>query len=263
MEPKLERATYDVEEQHWWYRGRREVIAGTVARMGLPAGARILDAGCGSGRNMALLAPYGSVTGVESSQEGVDAARARGVGEAMRCSLLEPLPLPRESFDLVVCLDVLEHLEDDAGVLRELRRVVRAGGRLLVTVPAHPLLWSDHDDLAHHVRRYTRATLRDVALGAGWAEPWMTGFNVAMLAPIAALRLAQRLRPPGATQRSDLERSPAWADALLFHVLRAEAAWLRRGHAFPAGLSLLATFTNGPVDQGRTRTDRLGDVPAS
>ncbi len=143
----------------------------------------------------------------------------------------------------MVCLDVLEHLADDEAALRELLRVTRPGGRLLVTVPAHPWLWSDHDVLAHHERRYTRASLRAVARAAGWSEQRLTGFNVAMLAPIALVRLAQRLRPAGAAPRSDFERSPAFVDAVLARVLGAEAAWLRRGRGFPAGVSLLATFT--------------------
>src|SRR5580693_3148261 len=133
MEPEYELQTHRVEDRHWWYQGRRRVLERVIASLGLPAHARILDAGCGSGRNMVDLARHGDVTGVELSPTSVALARDREAGVVIEGSVME-MPFEDASFDLTVSLDVIEHLHDDIGALRELRRVTAPGGRLLVTV---------------------------------------------------------------------------------------------------------------------------------
>ena len=125
---EYELQTHRVEDRHWWYRGRRQVLERTIDRLRLPPRAHILDAGCGSGRNMVDLARHGEVTGVELSQTSAELARARSVGEVVEGSVME-MPFAPASFDLAVCLDVIEHLEDDRGALRELRRVRAPGER--------------------------------------------------------------------------------------------------------------------------------------
>ncbi len=114
MDRDYELQTHQVEDRHWWYRGRRTVLERVMDGLGLPAGARILDAGCGSGRNMIELARRGTVTGVELSAPSVEKARERGCGEVIEGSVLE-MPFADASFDLAVSLDVIEHLEDDLG----------------------------------------------------------------------------------------------------------------------------------------------------
>jgi SAM-dependent methyltransferase len=245
MDDALERFTFDVEERHWWYRGRRAVLGAVLDGVALPPGglARILDAGCGSGRNMVELARRGAVTGVELAPASLDAARARHLGPVHPGSLAEPLPFDDASFDLAVALDVLEHVEDDRAALRELARVLVPGGRLLVTVPQYGWLWGEHDVLAHHHRRYTRPLLLGRAAAAGLHAERVTSFNAVLLAPIAAARLAQR-----AVQRaepsSDLGRTPGGVvNRTLERVLRSEAALIGRGRDLPAGVSLLALLS--------------------
>src|ERR1700694_4954563 len=169
MDRDYELQTHRAEDRHWWYRGRREVLERVIADIGLPASARILDAGCGSGRNMLEMARRGNVAGVELSSASAELARARESGEVIEGSVME-LPFEDGSFDLATSLDVIEHLDDDLGSLRELRRVVAPGGSLLVTVPAYPWLWSHHDEINHHRRRYTRRSLARVAGQGGWRE---------------------------------------------------------------------------------------------
>lgn len=242
MDDALERFTFDVEERHWWYRGRRAVIDAVLDGLDLDAGARILDAGCGSGRNMVQLARRGTVTGIELAPASLEAARERGVGPVVPGSLDEPLPFGDAAFDLALALDVLEHVEDDRAALAELARVVAPGGRLLVTVPQYGWLWGEHDVLSHHHRRYTRPLLLGRAAAAGWRAERVTSFNAALLAPIALARLAQRARRR-ARPASDLGRTPQGAvNAALERVLRAEAAWIGRGRDLPAGVSLLAVL---------------------
>jgi SAM-dependent methyltransferase len=252
MDDALERFTFDVEERHWWYRGRRAVLDAVLDGLGpLRAGggeARILDAGCGSGRNMVELARRGAVTGVELASQSLEVARARGLGPVLPGSLDDPLPFDDASFDLAVALDVLEHVADDAAALHELARVLAPGGRLLVTVPQYGWLLGEHDVLAHHHRRYTRGRLLARAAAAGFAAERVTAFNSVLLAPIAAARLVQRARrrPQPA---SDLGRTPQGAvNRALEGVLRAEARLIRRGRDLPAGVSLLAVLRR-PYDR--------------
>jgi SAM-dependent methyltransferase len=232
-------------ERHGWFRGRRAVLSAELDRLTGPLGERrlvILDAGCGAGLLLEELATRGVVYGADPDVRAVSAAHARGVAEVVRAGV-EALPFDDGRFDLVTCLDVLEHVRDDGAALRELRRVARDGGRLLVAVPALPALWSGHDEASGHLRRYRRARLLGLAEAAGWRPLRTTAFNTLLLPPAVAYRLAERAaRRPA---RSNLMTAPRAASALLEPALRAEAALLRRGARLPVGLSLLASFAAG------------------
>jgi SAM-dependent methyltransferase len=241
MDQRYELQTHEVEEDHWWYRGRRRVLNRVIDQLDLPVGARILDAGCGSGRNMVDMARHGEVTGIELSQASVAVARRRGVGEVLEGSV-DALPFPDGHFDLVASLDVLEHLDDDRRALAEMRRVTGPGGQLLVTVPAYQWLWSSHDEVNHHRRRYTRATLLRAAGDSGWQATRTTYFNSLLLPAAVAMRVLERLRRPVGPPNSDLQRTPTWLNRALQQPLNAEACLVGRGTRIPAGLSLLAVF---------------------
>jgi SAM-dependent methyltransferase len=241
MDRDYELQTHQAEDRHWWYRGRRTVIETVISGMRLPARARILDAGCGSGRNMVELARHGTVTGVELSETSVCLARERAVGEVIEGSVLD-MPFSADSFDLAASLDVIEHLEDDLGALRELRRTVTPGGSLLVTVPAYPWLWSGHDEINHHFRRYTRRSLKSVAEQAGWEQVRTTYFNSLLLPAAIILRVLDRLSTKTTESSLDLWVPPAPLNWLLERPLALEASLIARGGRIPAGLSLLAVF---------------------
>lgn len=203
MDRDYELQTHQAEDRHWWYRGRRTVLDVVVAGLGSSEPARILDAGCGSGRNMVELARHGSVTGIELSETSVALARDRGAGEVVAGSILE-MPFAEDSFDLAVSLDVIEHLEDDLAALRELRRVVAPGGSLLVTVPAYQWLWSGHDEINHHHRRYTRRSLQRVAEQAGWRQTRTTYFNSLLLPVAIVLRVLDKVNTKTTESSLDL-----------------------------------------------------------
>lgn len=235
----------EVDEHHWWYRGRRRVVCAELDRLPLRAGAAILDAGCGSGRMLEELARYGRVSGIELDAQAAQLAAARQRGE-VRTGRVEELPWPDSSFDLITSLDVIEHTADDRLALAELRRVTKAGGWLLVTVPAYQTLFSLHDVANHHYRRYNRATLARPAGAAGWRVCRLTYFNSLLLAPAAAVRLAQRGRSIEDGYTPNVELGPRWMNSLLEQPMRAEARWISRGRSLPAGLSLMALLQNPP-----------------
>jgi SAM-dependent methyltransferase len=241
MDRDYEHQTHQAEDRHWWYRGRRTVLDGVIAGLGLPADPRILDAGCGSGRFMVELAKLGSVTGVELSDTSVSLARERQLGDVVAGSVLE-MPFPEDSFDLAVSLDVIEHLDDDLAALRELRRAVAPGGALLVTVPAYQWLWSGHDEINHHHRRYTRRSLQRVAEQAGWQQVRTTYFNSLLLPVAILLRVLDRFSTKTTESSLDLWIPPEPLNWVLERPLALEAALIARGGRIPAGLSLLAVF---------------------
>jgi SAM-dependent methyltransferase len=242
MDRDYELQTHRAEDRHWWYRGRRNVLERVIDDLQLPQQARILDAGCGSGRNMVDLAHHGSVTGIELSQMSVQLARERDSGEVVEGSVLE-MPFADSSFELAASLDVIEHLQDDLTALSELRRVVAPGGALLVTVPAYQWLWSGHDEINHHHRRYTRSSLLQVAQQAGWEPVRTTYFNSLLLPAAITLRVLDRFSSSKTTESSlDLWVPPTAFNWLLERPLALEAAMISRGGRIPAGLSLLAVF---------------------
>ncbi len=234
MDPALERATLAAEDEHWWYRGRRAIVGDAARRaLGDELPAAILDVGCGGGATMAALGGLGTLTGIEPSAASRRQARARDAGEVLD-GTVESLPFADASFRLALALDVLEHLDDDLTGLAEIRRVVAPGGGLVVTVPAHPRLWSRHDELNHHRRRYTRSGLAAVASAAGWRVRSLGHFTTLVL-PLALA--ARRLGTDG------LSVPPAPLNRALEWTLELERLAIRAGLRAPLGLSLLAELS--------------------
>ncbi len=238
MKPTEFEAMLEMDERHWWYRGRRRVLSAVLDGLELPPGAKVLDAGLRIGPDAGDAEPVRHSARAPSSTRSASkplGAAAYEVEEAV----VEALPYEDGSFDLVTCLDVIEHTDDDVKSLQELRRVTKPDGHLIVTVPAHPRLWSNHDVVNLHRRRYTRRSLR----ASGRGQPagrsiGMTGFNLVYLAPAALVRLA-RAAPPG-RRSSELTLTPPSLNQLLEMPLRLEATIVRRGLNLPTGLSLLA-----------------------
>jgi SAM-dependent methyltransferase len=227
-----------LENRHWWYRGRRAVVSAALDRVGMRSASAILDAGCGTGHNLGLLAPLGPVIGVDLNPKAVRIAEDRGM-DAL-CAPLERLPFTGSRFELAVCLDVLEHVKDDAAALRELDRVICSGGALVVTVPAYPSLMGEHDQAAGHVRRYSRSLLLKRANALRLRPVLMTHFNSILLPIAAAVRMTHRRA--SAAPKSDLVRTHAAMDGALSLPMRVEARLIRAGLDLPAGLSILAVL---------------------
>lgn len=204
----MDRIVYDRmaahDSTHWWYRARREILAEYLRReAGLPADARILEIGCGTGHNLPMLSSFGTVDAIEIDP----AARAiaserlgRPVGDA-------PLPaldgVPRGHYDLIAVLDVIEHVDDDVGALAAMAECLKPGGAILVAVPAHPWMWSAHDEVNHHKRRYTKATLGAAIGRAGLTHAGLRWFNSLLFPAAVAARLTGRL-----TGKDDSDDSP-------------------------------------------------------
>jgi len=235
----MERAAYALmashEDRHWWFTGRRAVIGALLDRLELPANPLILEAGCGTGGNLGMLERRGHVSAFEPFDEATDSARDRHPRADVRIGRLpDDLPFAEASFDLVAALDVLEHCDDDSASLAALVRLVKPGGAIVVTVPAHQRLWGSHDRRLHHRRRYGRAELRRLATDAGADIEFETAFNT-VLAPIAVVyRLMENLV---GIELGNQERMPTpIVNRILGGLFGLERQWIARA-AVPFGLS--------------------------
>ena len=183
---------YQVEERHWWYVGRRRIIRSLIEQICATLDdPRILDVGCGTGANLMMLADYGKAEGVDISQQAVDFCHARGL-QSVKLGAAEELPYENDSFDLVTALDVVEHLDDDVAGLREMRRVLRPDGHLLLFVPAFMFLWGVQDDVSNHRRRYTLPSLLRAVEAAGFAVEWSSYANISFFLPVLVVRSVMR-----------------------------------------------------------------------
>jgi SAM-dependent methyltransferase len=228
------RELYEVEDRHWWFKGRWAVVEALLARASLPASPRILDAGCGTGGNLRRYAEIGDAEGAEPFPEAVRMCRERGF-DAVAQAGLEDLPYEGGRFDLICSTDVLEHIAAEQEALRELWRVAKPHGVLLLTVPAYMWMWTEEDDNLHHQRRYTRPRLRQAVERAGWKPEIATYFNTFLLPPIALSRLLPR---KSRGDQGDLDRTPAFLDGPFSRLMRAEARLIRAGVSLPAGVSV-------------------------
>ena len=246
MDLTYEAKYHQLEERHWWFAGRRDVVYDLIQRLQLSPTAAILEIGCSGGPLMQRLraAGYADLTGIDVSAPAIELAQARGVPNV---SVMDgaALEFADTRFDLVIASDVLEHIENEAKALSEWTRVLKPGGQMLVFVPAHSYLWSEHDVVNHHFRRYSRAGLVAALIRAGLRPSRSSFWNAAMYFPTAALRLGRRLvsgpvsseKKPGAT--GDLHHFAGPANAALLGWVKAENRLLRHVD-LPLGVSVFA-----------------------
>jgi SAM-dependent methyltransferase len=222
-----------VEDTLWWQVGRQALLRSLLNRAASEQGGSlgmILEAGCGSGGNLAMLAAYGDVVGCDPSPVLAKRSRERGSAREVHACGLDELPAPPESFGLVASFDVMEHIADDAEFTRRLATLVQPGGYYLASVPACPWIYSEHDRLLHHYRRYTRRSLCNVFEQAGFRPMYSTYFVTTLFPLVAAVRLKDRLLAKVGRTRAtvDVGRTSELANRTLTALLRAEAAVARR-----------------------------------
>src|SRR5438270_7089750 len=196
MRHDLYQDLYVKEQDCWWQVGKLAIVYSLLQRYLKPAPRetrQALDLGCGAGLNLDHLARYAEPVGTDFSEEALRFCRARGHKRLCKADAAE-LPFRDGQFDIITALDVVEHLDDDVKALDELKRVLRPGGLLVISVPAYPALWSYWDDILGHRRRYTTTTLRSAAMSAGLIVRKVSYSNALILAPSAGVRMLKTLQ---------------------------------------------------------------------
>lgn len=246
MDPGYAAVHAEQDRGHWWFIGRRAILLAEMTRWLPRRRCRVAELGCGSGGLLEALGRFGSAVGVEADPALLETARQRGL-DCRLGSLPSDVPLPSGEWDAVCLFDVLEHLDDESAALGACRRLLASDGLLFVAVPAYAWLWSRHDEILGHRRRYTAGSLRRAAEAGGFAVERLTYFNTLLAPPIIAARLARAaLRRPD----HDLQRPAPLVNRLLAACFAAEARLLRWTSA-PFGISVLLVAR--PADSASRR----------
>ena len=236
----MERVVYqqmaELDDRHWWYRARRRILADLIRREGRPrAGARILEIGCGTGHNLSMLSGFGHVDGLELDDEAAALSEKR-LGRTVLRSPLPELVGVRKKYDLIGAFDVIEHIDDDHAALAAIATKLKPGGIFIMTVPAHPWMWTAHDVANHHKRRYSKRALRALIDGSPMRLRKVGYFN-SLLFPLAvAERTLSKLR---GKDDGDVSLPPAPLNKALEGIFAAERYLVGR-LPLPPGLSLFA-----------------------
>lgn len=250
MDPAYEQKYYRIEQRHAWSVGRRDLVLAMLRAAGARPGQSVLDVGCGGGLLVRALhdAGYEPVVGLDMSPAAVASAAEQGIG-GVRLGDGCAIDAPDASFDYVVASDVLEHILDEGRALHEWWRVVKPGGLVLVYVPAFSFLWSAHDVVNHHFRRYSRSQLQSVLLGSGFTIDRIGYWNSALFAPTLLVRMVARMQIRGKAMESEddfIDLNPLTNGAVT-QVLLAENRLIEAGFDPKVGVSVYAVARR-PLD---------------
>ena len=240
MDKSLYLKFYEVERTHWWFLARREILCSVTSHFVAPS-SRILDTGCGTGFFIEKAKESYDVWGVDSSPLAVEMCHERGLTNVVNGSAIDLSGVSDKRFDAILLFDVIEHVEDDFAALRQARELLTPKGVIIVTVPAFMFMWSLHDELNHHKRRYVKIQLHNLLRDTGFSIEKLSYFN-SYLFPLAVLsRWGRRIlgRDDGGEFKIPAPRLNHWMKA----IFAAETKGLLKlspTDSFPFGLSLLA-----------------------
>ena len=235
---------YNLETRYWWFLGKQHLVKNQLGRLPLKRlnEIRLLDIGSGTGIIMKELQNLGRVYGMELSMEAIGFLKRRNLNLIVRSDANDALPFRDETFAVITCLDVLEHLDKDIDLIREMFRICKPGGYVLLTVPAFQAFWSLHDTVLHHRRRYTKIRLLATLKQADFRVMKISYYNVTMSIPIMVIRKIRALWLPDANSQSDFSiKLPFLFNHALTHLYRAEISLLRF-LSYPFGVSLVAAL---------------------
>jgi SAM-dependent methyltransferase len=239
MEERLFYEIDRIEKNHWWFAGRRSIVLRVINTfVELKPEAKILDAGCGTGGNLEFLSKLGNVVGLEPNKQAIKFAQKKSIARVLQGELPGFLPFPQKEFDLVVVLDVLEHIDDDESALMALVPLLKPNGHLIITVPAFPFLWSSHDLMHHHRRRYFLSEVENKFRRSGLEILYASYFNTWLFPVIALVRLV-KARLKFLEKSSDLRLPPKPINSLLSVLFSSEKHFIGRVR-LPFGVSIVA-----------------------
>ncbi len=252
MDSSFEATYHQHEETQWWFVSRREMIISMVKRLALPADARVLEVGCSGGvlveKFQQEVLKDGAIHGIDISTSAIDLCKKKGLEHVAVMDGAATL-FPDSHFDLIIASDTLEHIKDDQRALAEWHRILKPAGALIAFVPAHPFLWSHHDEVNHHHRRYRRREFNQMLRNAGFDISRHSFWNFTLFFPVAAIRLMQRsIRFIKPDTTATVTVVPNLINKSLKMILQLENNCLNKFRiSFPVGVSLFALCHKAPL----------------
>ena len=253
MQHEYYKEYYELERKHWWFVARERILTNYIAKLlkekQLPQEVKILNIGCGPGRSSEYLSAFGKVTSIEYDKFCCEFASEKTGLEIIHGSITE-LPFDNETFDLVCAFDVIEHVEDDLKAVEEMKRVAGSNGVLLVTVPAFMSLWSHHDEVNHHYRRYKFKQLDKLfkSIGGGTSIAG-SYFNTFLFPPILLFRKLSNLLQSSKKRKgagSDFEAfNPGIINKALYNIMKSESTLINNKFKLPFGVSIMYCWKKG------------------
>lgn len=230
---------FEVQKKHWWFVAKKKIVLDFISRFVLFRSDEneILDIGCGSGLMLTALEQIGKTSGMDMSDDAIGFSRQIFQGVVKKGFLPNNIPYTQETFSLITALDVIEHVEDDLASLRAIRELLISGGKAVITVPACMFLWSEHDVLNEHKRRYTREELRAKLLKAGFTIEKISYFNFFLFPLILLVRLINKLMRRNGTGDVDL---PPVLINFFFEKIFGLEKYVLRFLDLPIGVSVIA-----------------------
>ena len=225
------------EETHWWFVSRRAITRYLLNLIKIPKNSKILDMGCGAGGNLAMLSAYGEVFASEMNDQVREYSSGRNIGSVAYGKLPDEIPFAEQQFDLITMFDVLEHIEDDRAALTAVAGRLQKGGVLLITVPAFQWLFSRHDELHHHFRRYGKTELREKIEAAGFKIEYLNYWNFFLFPVAVTARMLDFFRAKNEHAIGTKTPSPV-INKILTKLVSVERLLITR-IPFPFGLSLM------------------------
>lgn len=240
MRTDLYSEMYELESTYWWHKAKRHLVKSIITRMKIDThNSKLLDVGCGTGKfleEMNTWNSWGELIGLDGSDEALKFTKKRKVANVKKADLEKEIPLKDNSIDIITSLDVVEHIENDQHLVREFNRVLKPGGSLIITVPAHQWLWTYWDDILGHKRRHNQASVEALMKQANLKVEWISYFYSYLLPIACVFRLIKS--KTNKENSSDFVALPDWINRLLISFAEAETALIKYTKV-PFGLSVV------------------------
>lgn len=241
MDKGFEAIYHVLEDENWWFKARQDFVLRFLKKMNVSKGARILDIGCGGGALLQVLAfeGYTDTHGVDISPEAIAFGKAKGLANVQLADAQEKQDFPDSHFDVIIAMDILEHLKNPERALLEWRRLLKKDGTLLAFVPAFQMLWSEHDVINHHIVRYTKTKLLELGRHADLQPTHYSYWNFIMFVPYLLLL---KIKNYAGKKLVVLKRNRVLVNEFLKVILFVENSLIMRGFHLPFGVSFMAAF---------------------
>lgn len=223
-----------LEQEHWWYQARRDIVATLIDTIATTKNPSIVSIGCGNGTELQFLQSKGRVTGLDIDSQVVTHCKAKGF-DVIQADLLNNAL--SERFDIVVAMDIVEHIKDDQKAIQALYALLKPGGSVIITVPAFPFLWTELDELTDfpHHRRYTRASLKKIIKKQGMQVTLCSYYNFCLFPLIVLTKLLKT------SAEKQLQLPHRFFNSIFYHIFAVER-FLLTWISLPWGGSLVAVI---------------------